>query len=187
MMGTQRNVWAFGLALGLAVGGSVGCPPAQAQFAPLEPGVEPGAPEKKEAPSKVVVTSPQVNDVVVTQHYPCQIRSRRHIAVRALSAGSLEAIPVREGQAVKKGDVLFKVVATLHKARLDAELAEVKLAQIELDNTRKLFDQKVVARQELALYKAKLARAQARAKLAEAELGFATVRAPFGGLVGRLM
>jgi membrane fusion protein (multidrug efflux system) len=186
MMRTRLNVWAFGLALGLAVGGSVAAPKAQAQFSPVEPGVKQGTPDKEEPPQKVVVTSPQVKDVVVTQHYPCQIRSRRHIVVRALLAGYLEAIPVREGQAVKKGDVLFKVVPILYKARLEAELAEVKLAQIELDNTKKLFNQKVVAQQEVALYEAKLAKAQAKAKLAEAELSFTTVRAPFDGLVGRL-
>jgi len=186
MMRTRLNVWAFGLALGLAVGGSVAPPKAQAQFSPVEPGVKQGTPDKEEPPQKVMVTSPQVKDVVVTQHYPCQIRSLRHIVVRALSAGYLEAIPVKEGQAVKKGEVLFQVAPTLYKARLDAELAEVKLAQIELDNTKKMFNQKVVAQQEVALYEAKLAKAQAKAKLAEAELSFATVRAPFDGLVGRL-
>jgi membrane fusion protein, multidrug efflux system len=183
---TQPNVWAFGVTLGFAIGGSVASPTAQAQFAPSEPGVKQRAPDKKVPPQKVVVTSPQAKDVVVTQHYPCHIRARRHITVRALSAGSLEAIPVREGQAVKKGDVLFRVVAILYEARLVAELAEVKIAQIELDNARRLFNQKVVSQQEVALHGAKLARAQARAKLAEAELSFATVRAPFDGLVGRL-
>jgi membrane fusion protein (multidrug efflux system) len=44
----------------------------------------------------------------------------------------------------------------------------------------------VVGQQEVALYEAKLAKVQAKAKLAEAELNFATVRAPFDGLVGRL-
>jgi len=186
MMRTRLNVWAFGLVLGLAVGGSVASPQAQAQFSPVEPGVKQGPPDKEEPPQKVVVTSPQVKDVVVTQHYPCQIRSRRHIVVRALSAGFLEAIPVKEGQAVKKGDVLFKVVPILYKARLDAELAEVKLAQIELDNTKKLFNQKVVTQQEVALHEAKLARAQAKATLAEAELSFTAVKAPYDGLLGRL-
>ena len=186
MLRTRLNVWAFGLAVGLAVGGSVVSPTAQAQFAPVEPGAKQGASEQKESPQRVVVTSPQVRDVVVTQHYPCQIRARHHIAVRALVAGTLEAIPVKEGQAVKKGDVLFKVGAILYQARLDAELAEVKLAQIELANARKLFNQKAASPQEVALYEAKLARAQARAKLAEAELSFATVRAAFDGLVGPL-
>src|SRR5262249_45693404 len=46
--------------------------------------------------------------------------------------------------------------------------------------------QKVVSQQELSLHEAKLAKAEARGKLAEAELNFTVVRAPFDGLVGRL-
>ena len=169
MLRMRLNVWVCGLVFGLAVGV-----------------VASGQEEMPGAPPKVVVTSPAVTDVVVTQQYTCQIRSRRHIEIRALATGVLEAIPVKEGQAVKQGDVLFKVIPTLHKARLDAELAEVRLAQIELDGTKKLFDKKVVSVDEVRVYEAKLARAQAKAKLAEAELNFTTVKAPFDGLVGRL-
>ena len=46
---------------------------------------------------------------------------------------------------MKKGDVLFKIVPTLYQARLDAELTEVQIARIELENTRKLFEQKKAA------------------------------------------
>jgi membrane fusion protein (multidrug efflux system) len=175
----------FVLIVGLAFPSAAGAlvPQEAPAQSPAEPG---GKAETPPAPQKVVVTSPRVTDVVVTQQYASQIRAQRHIELRALTAGVLEAIPVREGQAVKKDDVLFKVRPALSKAKLDAEMAEVKLAQIELDNTTKLFKQNVVTTQEVALCQAKLERAQARAKVAETELDFATVRAPFDGLVGRL-
>src|SRR4029079_16185558 len=89
-------------------------------------------------------------------------------------------------QAVKQGDVLFKVGPTLYQATLDAELAEVQLAQAEFENTKKLFEQNVVTQREVALYEAKLVRAKAKAKLAEAEFNFTIVKAPFDGLIGRL-
>ncbi|WP_246173599.1 efflux RND transporter periplasmic adaptor subunit [Limnoglobus roseus] len=139
-----------------------------------------------EKPQKVVVTSPLVTDVVVTQHYSGLIRARRHIELRAFTAGYLEAVPVKEGQAVKKGDVLFKVAPALYKAKLDAELAEVKLAEIELANAKTLLDKKAATRQEVNLYEAKLAKAQAKAKLAEVELDFTSVKAPYDGFLGRL-
>ena len=44
----------------------------------------------------------------------------------------------------------------------------------------------MVSQNEVALYQAKLAKAQAKAKLAEAELNFTMVRAPFDGIVDRL-
>src|SRR5262249_20445134 len=78
---------------------------------------------------KVVVTSPLAKDVIVTQQYVCQIHSQRHIKVKALQNGYLQEIRVNEGQEVKKGDLMFKIVPTLYQAKLDAELAEAKLAE----------------------------------------------------------
>jgi membrane fusion protein (multidrug efflux system) len=103
-----------------------------------------------------------------------------------LQSGYLEQVVVKEGQAVKQGDVMYKIVPTLYQAKLDAELAEAQLAQIEFNNTKKLFEDKVVSNQEVALQQAKLDKANAKAKLAAAELNFTVVRAPFDGIVDRL-
>ena len=100
---------------------------------------------------KIVVTSPKAKDVIITQQYVCQIHSQRHIEVRALENGYLEEIPVKEGQAVKKGDVMFKIVPILYKAKLDAEMAEAQLAQLEFKYTKKLVEEKVVSENEVAL------------------------------------
>jgi membrane fusion protein (multidrug efflux system) len=135
---------------------------------------------------KIVATSPKAKDVTITQRYVCQIHSQRHINVRALEDGYLEEIPIKEGQAVKKGDLLFKIVPTLYQAKLDAELAEAKLAELELAYTQGLARDKVVSQNEVALYQAKLAKAKAKAAQAQAELNFATLRAPFDGIVDRL-
>jgi membrane fusion protein (multidrug efflux system) len=140
----------------------------------------------EEEHQKIIVTSPLAEDVVITQQYVCQIHSRRHIEVRALEGGYLEEIPVKEGQAVKKGDLLFKVVPTLYKAKLDSEAAEAQQAQIEFNNTKKLYEQNVVSQQELALVQARLAKAQAKVQLARAELNFTDIKAPFDGIIDRL-
>jgi membrane fusion protein (multidrug efflux system) len=206
MMGPQFKVWASGLvALGLTVGGGVvTSQTAQAQardgreadLETLKKEVEAlrkrvEAFEQKEkpfpqAPWKIVVTTPVVKDVVISQKYVGKVHAQRHIDVRALMAGYLEAIPITEGQAVKQGDVLFKVVPVLYRAGLDAEKAEVQVALLQLNNTKKLFEQNVASAQEVALYQAKLDKAQAKAKLAEAELAFTEVKAPFDGIVDRL-
>lgn len=135
---------------------------------------------------KLVVTSPIAKDVIITEPYVCQIHSRRHIEVCALEGGYLEEILVKEGQAVKKGDLMFKIVPTLYQARLDAELAEARLAQLEYNNTKALCAKKIVSQNEVALLQAKLSKAQAKAELAGAELNFTNVRAPFDGIVDRL-
>ena len=62
---------------------------------------------------KVVVTSPKVMDVTLTQPFVCQIHSKRHIDVCALEDGYLEAIRIVEGQAVKAGEEKFKLRTNL--------------------------------------------------------------------------
>lgn len=136
----------------------------------------------------IVVTSPQTKDVTISQPYVCLINSQRHIEVCAMESGRLESIPVKEGQAVKQGELMFKILPALYQARLDAEKAEMDLAQLELNNTRRLFEDKVVqvvSRNEVALYEAKLAKAKAKLAQAETELKFTEVRAAFDGIVDR--
>jgi membrane fusion protein (multidrug efflux system) len=139
--------------------------------------------QQHHAEHKILVTSPVARDVISTQPYVCQIHSRRHIEVCALKGGYVEEILVKEGQVLKQGDTMFSILPTLYRAKLDAETAEVQLAQIEFMNTEKLFQQKVVAQPEVALAQARLAKAQAQMKLAEAELNFATIKAPFDGII----
>ena len=144
-----------------------------------------GGPPRQEQ-QKIVVTSPLAKNLVVTRQYAGKIFAQRHITVHALVTGILTEVPVSEGQAVKKGDVLFKISPTIFMVKLVAESAEVRLAEIELNRAKKLHDNKVTSAQEVALCEAKLAKARARAEVAEAELNFTTVRAPFDGFVGRL-
>ena len=137
---------------------------------------------------KIVATRPQVQSVTIAQRYVCQIHSKRHIKVQALESGYLKAIPVKEGQAVQTGDVMFEVVPILYKAKFDAEVAELALAQLEYNNTKKLADDKakIVSQNEVLLFKAKLDKATAKMELAQAELNLATVKAPFDGIIDRL-
>lgn len=134
---------------------------------------------------QIVATSPIIRNVIATEKYVSQIHSCRHIEVCALESGYLEDILVQEGQAVKQGDSLFKILPTLYQAKLDSETAEAQLAQIEFENTKKLFEQRVVSDKEVALAQAKLSKAQAQVNLARAERNFTDIKAPFDGIVDR--
>lgn len=143
--------------------------------------------ESHHAVHALVVTSPDVRDVISTQQYVCQIHSCRHIEVCALESGYIEPIPVREGQTVTQGDLLFKILPTLYQARYESEVAEAQVAQLEFNNTKKLFEDNVVSQNELALSQARLAKAVAQMELAQAELNFTDVKAPFTGIIDRLL
>jgi membrane fusion protein, multidrug efflux system len=141
--------------------------------------------EAQQEHHKIVVTSPMAKDVVITRPYVCQIHSRAHIDVCALEDGYLMPIKVKEGQAVKERDVLFEVVPVFYKARWDAAVAERNLAKLELANTVRLFKKQGVSENEVKLFEAKLAKAQANADLLEAEFNFTKVRARFDGIIDR--
>ncbi len=132
-----------------------------------------------------MVTRPLRKNLVATQPYVCQIHSCQHIEVRALERGYLKEICVKEGQAVKKGERMFKIMPTVYEARLESEVAEVQRLEIELNNTEALFKKGVVSQPEVALKKADLAKAKGKLAQAKAELSFTDVVAPFDGIVDR--
>lgn len=198
MMRTQFKTWARGSVLLALAAGILTLVPLKSQL-PQLPAVEPQAnqealqpnvrPEQGEVAKqaqKLMVTNPLAADVVITQKYVCQIASQSHIAIRPLVSGFLEQASVMEGAAVKKGDVLFKILPVVYQAKLDIELTDVKIAQIEFDNSTRLSKNKVISPDELALSQAKLQKAQAKARLAETELNFTNIRAPFDGSLGRV-
>src|SRR5690349_17607219 len=103
----------------------------------------------EEAHHKIIVTSPAAKDVITTQKYVCQIHSRRHIELRALEGGYLEEITIKEGQGVKQGEILFRILPVLFKAEFDSEMAEAQQAQIKYDNCMRLLEKGRISQQEL--------------------------------------
>lgn len=142
--------------------------------------------ETKEAETTFLVTSPLKMDTTVSKDYVCQIRSIRNTELRAQEKGYLEKIYVDEGQFVKKGQLLFKIMPRIYEAELQKAAAEVSAAEIEVQNTTPLVEKNVVSKNELAMAKAKLAKAKAEMELAKVHLDFTDIRAPFDGLIDRL-
>lgn len=141
---------------------------------------------KKETP-KIRVASVRSTDVTLTKQYVCGLEAYRHAIICAPEKGQVESISIIEGQPVKQGDVLFKMRSTLHQAKLDVEKADAKKAQIEFENTKKMFDDKVISRTELELVETKLVKAQALVAIALEQLNAVTVTAPFDGVAGGLV
>ncbi|QNL49894.1 efflux RND transporter periplasmic adaptor subunit [Olivibacter sp. SDN3] len=141
--------------------------------------------EEKEEETQFSVTSPIQMDTAITKDYVCQIRSIHHIELRAQERGYLENIFVDEGQFVKKGQLLFKIMPKLYEAEMQKAKAEAKAAEIEYDNTKSLADRDVVSPNELAMAKAKFDKAVAELALTQVHLEFTEIRAPFDGIIDR--
>ena len=141
--------------------------------------------EVHEAETKFLVTSPIKMDTSVTEEYVSQISSIRHIELRAQERGYLEKIFIDEGDHVKKGQLLFRIMPKLYEAELKKAQAEAKFAEIEYQNTESLANRKIVAPNELAMAKAKVDKAEAEVALAKVHLQFTEIRAPFDGIIDR--
>ncbi len=141
--------------------------------------------KEKEVESKLLVTTPLRKDTSIVNDYVCQIRSIRHIELRAQERGYLQKIFVDEGQFVRQGQLLFQIMPKLYEAELQKAQAEVKFEEIEYKNTKRLADSNIVSPNELAMAKAKLDKAKAELALTQVHLQFTEIRAPFDGIIDR--
>ncbi|CAG5080565.1 efflux RND transporter periplasmic adaptor subunit [Parvicella tangerina] len=139
----------------------------------------------EELESTLIVTSPLQKDTLTSKKYVCQIHAIQHIELRALDEGYLQDIYVDEGQHVKKGQLMFKLMPLLYEAELKKAQAEAEYAKIEYQNTKSLADKDIVSANELALTKAKLDKALAELNLAEVYMGFTEIKAPFDGIMDK--
>lgn len=152
-----------------------------------------------EVPS-LPVASPTPTSTSTQREYVGHVRALRHAEVRSRLRGVIEAVAVDEGAPVSADQALFSIRAKelqqeLSKAQAAARAAdaELKLARIEQQNTRVLFERDIVSRAEMDLAdarveasSAKVAQAKAEQNQAELNLTYTKVRAPFDGIVNRI-
>jgi membrane fusion protein (multidrug efflux system) len=141
--------------------------------------------EEKEQEATFIVTSPIQQDTTIYREYVAQIRSANHIELRSQEKGYLQNIYVDEGQFVKKGQLMFKLLPVIYEAEVEKAKAEANFAEIEYRNTKGLADNNIVSPNELALAKARFDKAKAELTLAQAHLGLTEIRAPFDGIMDK--
>lgn len=157
------------------------------------------------APTTNDVLEFAASDMVVVQPKALQlglpisgsVRAVRSALIKARVAGELMDLQVREGDAVKAGQVLARIDPTEYQRRLrqaqeqaEAAKAQVDIAQRQFDNNRALVDQGFISKTALDTSVASLQSAQAtyRAAVAGADvsrkaLEDAQMVAPFSGWV----
>jgi RND family efflux transporter MFP subunit len=163
-----------------------GCGPSQAQGGP------PMAPPVSAAPAVQ-------KSVQLYEEFSGRLEAVESVDVRSRVAGTLERVHFRDGQEVKRGELLFSIDArpfVAELARLDAQLVSARsaasLAGTELVRTNKLLEQKAVSQQEADQAEASARNTQAAVHAAEAALAsaklnveYAQIRAPISGRASR--
>ncbi len=151
---------------------------------------------KKEYP--ILTIHPQ--DTTLSIPYVANIQAGRNIEVRPRMDGLLDKIYIREGQYVRKGQLLFKIndhelKIALNKAiaAYKSAVADAKVAQLEVDRVQTLVSKEVITKPELELATAKYKALLAKADIAQADknavqqrISYTHITAPFDGIVDRI-
>ena len=139
-------------------------------------------------------------DITLEQSYPAQIEGRQSIKIIPRVEGYLHQIYVKEGQRVKKGQVLFVIDQATYQAEVKSAEANVAVAkagvetaQLNYDSRKTLYQKDVVSDYDLRTATANLSMAKAQAQQAQAQLqsartnlSYTVLRSPSDGVVGSL-
>ena len=101
--------------------------------------------------------------------------------------GQIETIHVKEGQTVKKGQLLVSLNTSIIESSIREVETGLELAGKLYSKQKELWDQRIGS--EMQYLEARNAKEQAEARLAtlEAQLDMARIKAPFGGVVETIM
>ncbi|HRD78806.1 MAG TPA: efflux RND transporter periplasmic adaptor subunit, partial [Hyphomicrobiaceae bacterium] len=178
-------------------------PPAASVPAPSGPATTaaPGAAKPAPPPPVVTVSRPAIDEVVEWDEYTARFDAVEMVEVRPRVSGYLTEVAFKDGQLVKKGDLLFVIDPRPFERALEATKAELELAKTRAENagrdvergrplverkimSEKVFDDRANAHREA---EAQVKVATARMKIAELDLSFTRITAPVAGRIGRAL
>jgi len=113
--------------------------------------------------------------------------ANRLVEIRSETDGRIVELTVEDGTRVTAGDVIAKLAPGDRPARLAEAKALLAQRKIEHEADRKLSQKGFRAETQVAATQASLEAAEAAVKIAEVELSYTTIRAPFDGVVDQGM
>lgn len=160
------------------------------------------------APADAAPPAPEVSVATVLSkqvrqwdEFTGRVAAVETVELRPRVSGYVERVAFKEGQEVRKGDLLFVIDQRPYRAALDSALAglerarsEARLAQTQDRRAQALIEARAISREEFETRKAATAQGNAGVRAAEAavatarlDLQFTQVRSPIDGRAGRAM
>jgi membrane fusion protein (multidrug efflux system) len=169
--------------------------------ASLAAGCSKEATEAQRPPPVVTVMAVTPQAIPFSASFVAQTESSRQVDIVARVSGFLDRIAYPEGELVKEGQLLFQIDPKPFEAQLDAAKGELLAQQARhttaaanLNRVKPLAQQNALsqadldkAQGEFDSSRAAVFAAQAKAKEAELNLGYTTIRAPVTGFSGRAL
>jgi len=156
------------------------------------------APPPAPPPPKVVMESVRSGDAVYYEEYPATVTALNQVELRPQVSGFITSIHFKDGDRVKKGQLLYSIDAQLYNANyqqavanLSVQQANLSKAQKDADRYHELEKHDAVAKQLVDNADAALEVARKQAEAAKANISgvqtsvrYTRVYAPFNGIIG---
>ena len=139
-------------------------------------------------------------DIMSIVSTPGVVRPKTEVQISSSVVGTVEELPVREGQQVKEGELLVRLEQTAYLAQVQRSRANLELTEANLQQSRnqwnraqQLYDMELISQQEYEEARTQFLLDQARVKEARAtlnqareELNETTITSPLNGTVTQL-
>lgn len=166
----------------------------------LLPGCGKKQDEQKQMTPALPVMKVQLSPASVSSEYSVRLEGLADAEIRPQVDGMLQAILVKEGDKVNKGQPLFRIDDSVYREQYNTALAaqraaeaQAAVAKVNAEKLVPLVENQVVAPVQLTTAKAQEAAARAQASQAAAaarsaaiDLGYTVVKAPVAGYIGRI-
>ena len=117
--------------------------------------------------------------------YPGRVRASQRVDLAFQVAGPLIELPVTEGQSVKKGNILARILPRDFETEIAKAKAKALDAEQQYQRYRDLYVKKQVSKADFDKYKSQADIARARQKETEDSLSDTYLRAPFTGVIAK--
>ena len=145
--------------------------------------IEPPISQIQDKEKKVLLrnaNNQKVNKTLVVQGTLAPIRQ---VDIISETAGKIKDIFVKQGQFVKKDDILLTIDQDDRLLKLEQAQSEYDLALLDHQASQKLIKQGGLSQTNFEATKANLSRAKANLETAKLELARITIKAPFDGVI----
>lgn len=158
------------------------------------------APAKPALP-RVTVSHPVIRQLVDEDDYNGWLRASEEVEVRSRVRGHIQSIHFKDGDMVKKDQLLFELDPRPFQAAIEQCLAQARVveaqkvaAEKDVVRQRDLLKMNAVSKADfekteanVASYEAQIASIQQEAEQHKLDLQYSQIRAPIGGRIGRAM
>ena len=136
-------------------------------------------------PAKVRVATLRAENLPTLSEITGTIRPVQRAQLAAKVMGTIDELAATLGQRVRAGDLLVKISAGEIIARVAQAQSQLNVARRDLERERDLLGKGASTADMVRGIEDRLALTQAMVREAEIMLGYATIRAPFDGVVSR--